>query len=410
MHLGYIAFMPEISIAIPSKNGGDYLPFAIESVLSQDNLDFELLVSIDGTQAEVDQITSRYDHPNLKVSLLENSLSMAAHYEWCLNQLSGKWQTILGQDDALLPNFSETVNGLLHTSCEAISFRRSYFFWPGCEDTYGHKAIDFSFEPKVSIKQSEKEIYKALKGTVQHYDLPQIYTNNLVKSEVLQRIRKNSRGKIFHEMTPDVYSGVAVALASGSWLRVETPVFWTGTSPSSAGLAISKSVRPSDSKVAESIKSEHLSLAESEGIGVSPSIGKELWFAANVSPIMTISALDSCPYADSEWGKRKYLVTAISSTYSMAFLQSLPGFFKVLDSKKTKKLLYRLVKQKKLNRIQIYLMSFISAGAQIRSSAVRILSQRLFFRNRLRISYREVPKMNIIQASVKVDAWLKQIK
>lgn len=376
-------------------------------MLSQDNLDFELLVSIDGTQAEVDQITSRFNHPNLKVSLLESPLSMAAHYEWCLSQLSGKWQTILGQDDALLPNFAQIVNGLLETSSEVISFRRAYFFWPGCEDTYGHKAIDFSFAPKVSTKKTEVEIIKALRGAIQHYDLPQIYTNNLVKAEVLQRIRNKSNGKIFREMTPDVYSGVAVALACGTWIKVETPVFWTGTSPSSAGLAISKSVRPSDSKVAEAIKSEHLSLAESEGIGVSRSIGKELWFAANVSPIMTISALDSCPFADSKWGKSKYWVKAISATYSMARLQILPGFFEVLDPPKTKELLQQLVLRKNLNRIQIFFGIFISAATQTLSTTERILSQRLYSRNSLKLSYKDAPKMNIMQASEKVEAWLR---
>ena len=95
------------SILIPTRNGIKYLPFCIKSILSQDYINFELIVSdnhsTDGTWQYLKSI-----HDNrVKIIKPVHSLSMTDHFEWLLSHAGGEWIILLGDDDGLQPYFFE---------------------------------------------------------------------------------------------------------------------------------------------------------------------------------------------------------------------------------------------------------------------------------------------------------------
>jgi hypothetical protein len=258
--------------------------------VEQVNENLEIIVSINrgcSDEKESLKIAQGFDDARVKVIRPPEELPMGAHYEWCIEHMTGDWGTILGADDGLLPWATELARGLIkaHPSVDALMFRRAYFFWPGVEDVYGNSVMSFSADAQVREVMGHHQLSRALDGRLQHYDLPQLYTNNFVRLEVVRSIRER-QGRFYLEPTPDVYSGVAVSLAASRLLRCETPAFWTGTSAASTGLSISKYAR------SESTASRHPHLLNSEryGMTVAPEIGEDLWFAAQSSPIYVASA------------------------------------------------------------------------------------------------------------------------
>jgi hypothetical protein len=233
-----------IGIALPVREWSEYAEEAIKSFISFARPIDKLLVSIDGSESQKEQFSKIADADDrISVVKTSESLSMAGHYEWCLTHLATDWISVLGQDDALQFNFRQvtstaidfaTVHGL-----DAISFKRAYFNWnDGTSELLGY-GVKYAPCSRPRRIRSKKQITLGLLGLVEHFDFPQIYTNNLVRRRVVDEIRATQSGLVFLEPIPDTYSGVAVACRLGSYLRWPVPAFWTGTSSKSAGLMVS---------------------------------------------------------------------------------------------------------------------------------------------------------------------------
>lgn len=299
------------SVLVPARNGARYIGHAIRSVLDQDRPDVELIVSVDRSTDGTLDVVREFEDPRLTILEPPRPLSMAGHYEWCLDHARGRWLTILGQDDAVMPYFFEAADDVLDRwpGAQAVSSRRAYYFWPGCEPLYGRDVVVYVPGAEERMMSSSLQLLRALAGISQHFDLPQIYTNNLVRAELVERITKLSGGRFYHEMTPDVYSGVAISLATSRFLRVELPLFWTGTSPESTGFAISMQssspVRTEDLEVRG-----HFERARADALGIAEEVGEGLWHAGESSILYVLSALRRVPFRARWWSGRWVLYLA----------------------------------------------------------------------------------------------------
>ena len=304
-----------IGIALPVREWSLYADEAIKSFTSYARSIDRLLVSIDGSEDELKKFENSITRDS-RVSYVRTtkSLSMAGHYEWCVGHLQTEWITVLGQDDALQFNFaseaSRAIEFATRRDLHAINFRRAYFNWnDGTSELLGY-GVKYASNGRPRKVRSNAQLVRGLLGLVEHFDLPQIYTNNLVRKQVVDRIRQFQGGRVFLEPIPDTYSGVAVASTLGLYLRWPVPVFWTGTSNKSAGLEIaaSNSIPP------------HIVLANSEGrfFGVS----QESWVQADNSSIFILSALLSMSSAEQSQSKRSLIVhTASASVFATRWLR-----------------------------------------------------------------------------------------
>ena len=229
--------VPKYSIVIPTRNREKYLPYAVESVLSTKRADIEVIVSnncsSDGTAAYLSTLSDS----RLKVVGPSEVLPMSLHYEFALSQAVGEWVTILGDDDAVMPYLFERLDCLIVRFRETsiISSERAYYFWEGCEDLYGASVVAYTRGPGQSIRSPKKDLLAAIAGMRSCFDLPQVYTSCIVKRSLIERIKKDSGGRFYQSIIPDMYSAVSLCLAEKTYLRVEEPLFWTGTSSSSMG-------------------------------------------------------------------------------------------------------------------------------------------------------------------------------
>jgi len=293
----------------------------------------ELLVSVNHSSDDTLVRLQQYQDPRLRVVVPPQPLSMTGHYEWCLQQVTGEWVTIIGDDDGVMPYFFTELEKLFERwdaeHVDAFTFRRAYYFWPGCEDIYGNSAVGVSASRCEHSMSGRAAILRTILYDLNHTDLPQVYTNNLVRRDLIAKIRKQSGGRFYNELNPDVYSGVAVALAAKQIVRSEFPIFWTGTSPKSVGIAVSKSFRTGAKSQSESgadkatsdRSKEFFSFAEAESFGVAPEVGIAAWRGLKSSPIFVLSALLMIPFKTPWLPRRRRLLLFGACVRSAALLR-----------------------------------------------------------------------------------------
>jgi glycosyltransferase involved in cell wall biosynthesis len=92
---------PEVSIAIPVYNGENYLSQAIESVLAQEFVDFELLISDNASTDQTRAICEKYASQDQRVRYIRHDLNRGA--TWNFNSIfehaKGKYFCWLAHDD-----------------------------------------------------------------------------------------------------------------------------------------------------------------------------------------------------------------------------------------------------------------------------------------------------------------------
>ncbi|MFA6173011.1 MAG: glycosyltransferase family A protein [Kiritimatiellales bacterium] len=92
---------PAVSILIPTYNYARFLPEAIESVLAQDFIDFELLIADDASTDNTAEVCMRYTEKDRRIRFVrhEHNLGMVENWNWCLRAACGRYIKYLLADD-----------------------------------------------------------------------------------------------------------------------------------------------------------------------------------------------------------------------------------------------------------------------------------------------------------------------
>jgi glycosyltransferase involved in cell wall biosynthesis len=104
---------PTVSILIPTYNYARHLPAAIESVLDQDFLDFELLIADDASTDNTEEICREYEAKDSRIRFFchAENLGMVENWNWCLQQARGTSRHSVGNGSGRLRNGSTGIPG-----------------------------------------------------------------------------------------------------------------------------------------------------------------------------------------------------------------------------------------------------------------------------------------------------------
>jgi glycosyltransferase involved in cell wall biosynthesis len=236
---------PRYSLIIPARNGGNYLQVCIQTILSQHQDNFELIISDDNSTDGSKEYLRSLEDPRVQVYFPEPGMSMAEHWEWALTKAKGEWLTFVGQDDGIQGYFFSLADRLTSIASSkgirAIMSQRAYYFWPGCEFMYGNIAISYSARSCVQIKNSKLEALWALMGFHPYFELPEMYTTSLFHRSLIQEAQNRQGGKLFLAHPQDANLGAIACCLEPRYLHSYIPLGWVGSSPKSAGMAIGAS-------------------------------------------------------------------------------------------------------------------------------------------------------------------------
>jgi|GEM_PF-1114157 glycosyltransferase involved in cell wall biosynthesis len=230
------------SIIVPTFNGYEYLKDCVRTILNQDFINYELIISDDHSTDSTPHFLSSIRDNRVRILHTQTRLSMAEHWEWALGHAKGEWLLFVGQDDGLMPYFfplAEKLTALADLrGIRIIASRRAYFFWSGCEGTYGDIALSYFARDLVVEKSLGWMAFKALTGAIDYFEIPSMYTTSLFRREIPAQARLRQGGTLFVTHPQDANLAAIGCSLSRKCLYSYIPLGWVGSSPKSAGLAV----------------------------------------------------------------------------------------------------------------------------------------------------------------------------
>ncbi|MDR2407191.1 MAG: glycosyltransferase [Bacteroidales bacterium] len=229
------------SIIIPVKNSLKYLPECIYSIIRQDYLNYELIISDDHSEDGTVEYLNTLHHQNIKIIHPPKHFTVTEHYDFAIRNVTGEWLICVGSDDGLQPYFFKLADILtdiaVKNNIRAIGSRRAYYYWDGCQEVWGNSMIRYSanLSKKYKIKYSKFEIIKTLLGYRDsgYHSLPQMYTTSLFHHSLIDEAKKKQNGKILTAAFPDVNLAIISTTIEKKFIESNIPFGWVGTSPRS---------------------------------------------------------------------------------------------------------------------------------------------------------------------------------
>ena len=127
------------SVIIPTYNRETFLPKAIDSVLSQDYNNYEIIVIDDGSTDNTVKLMNDYLAKDKRIKFLINDENKGVSYSRNrgINEAKGEFVTFLDSDDIFLEGFFNEMNKAIHDNPDAV------FFTTWGKMFNGTKEIDF---------------------------------------------------------------------------------------------------------------------------------------------------------------------------------------------------------------------------------------------------------------------------
>lgn len=109
---------PIVTVGIPTYNRASLLRGAIESVLSQTFHDFQLLVVDNASEDQTDTVVQSYDDGRIRYVRNARNIGIPGNWNRCFALATGRYITILPDDDLMMPENLEAKVGMLNSHAQ----------------------------------------------------------------------------------------------------------------------------------------------------------------------------------------------------------------------------------------------------------------------------------------------------
>lgn len=150
---------PLISVYMPSKNRGPLLKRAIDSVMSQDYPNFELVVVDDGSTDDTPQVLQSYrqKYDNFRYLRNEQSAGVARARNQAIEAANGEFVTGLDDDDQFCPN---RLSSLMAAYDDKYAFvcSSTIWDWGNRRKLADTKTGEFTLEQQLSYNHASTQV------------------------------------------------------------------------------------------------------------------------------------------------------------------------------------------------------------------------------------------------------------
>lgn len=224
---------PFLTVAIPVRNRGKYLPFVLDTLLAQEYSDVEVLILDNSSDDDTREVVSQAGDARIRYLPSGSLLGMAENWERGLDNARGDYVFFLGGDDGLLPDALENVAGILRAyDPPSLSWQKPDYTWP---DASPPNLLQVGLPGPLMWINGRMILRLLAQGRTNYGLLPNIYSS-FVKREFIDTIRAK-RGKFFASVTPDVYSAITLVSEFRDYLFSPYPFSISGGSGASNGMS-----------------------------------------------------------------------------------------------------------------------------------------------------------------------------
>ena len=128
---------PEISVCVPTYNGGQFLAETLDCIAAQSFPDIEILIVDDGSTDDTLDIAQTFAASDSRARVIRNERragSSANNANVCVGHARGEWIKFLFQDDLMTPGCLEALRDAGRRGPLVVS-RHRYRFEPGVDDS-----------------------------------------------------------------------------------------------------------------------------------------------------------------------------------------------------------------------------------------------------------------------------------
>ena len=195
------------SFVIPTRERHDVLTGTIRSILNQTRSNFEIVVMDNASTPDTKGVVDSFQSPHIRYFRAPDRLAMTDNWELALQQTSGDYITVLGDDDGALPDSVEIAEEIHKVWPGALlSWRPLVYFWPNCFIPAYRNLVHMHFGSRVEERNTKvllKDVYACRKT---YEELPSLYSSFVPRS-LIEKVR-TKYGRYFLGQSPDIVSGL----------------------------------------------------------------------------------------------------------------------------------------------------------------------------------------------------------
>lgn len=155
----------KISILLPTYNGAKYLSETIDTILSQDYNNFDLIVQDDCSKDNTVKILKKYHDSRIKIIVNKNNLGYPKNLEAARKRAKGDILFLMGQDDILAQGTLKNINTYFTKNPDLGAVTRPYYWFQN--DTTRKpirlkNGISYTSNTLVDIKSSKEKLVRVI--------------------------------------------------------------------------------------------------------------------------------------------------------------------------------------------------------------------------------------------------------
>ena len=202
----------KITVIIPTRERCDTLQAALQTCVTQDYGDLEILVSDNFSQDQTREIVAAVNDKRLRYINTGQRVGMSANWEFALSHVNSGYVMFLGDDDGLMPKAISRMAEVLRTLEQpaALGLGRAVYYWPNYPNATRRNTLMIGEADKITTLDSAAELKEVAAIRRSWGALPGIY-RSLIRQDIVEVVKQRSGGRFFNSAIPDVYSAVAVA-------------------------------------------------------------------------------------------------------------------------------------------------------------------------------------------------------
>lgn len=231
----------KFSVLLPTRNRLQLLGYAVESVFRQDYEDWEIVISDNCSEENIEEYVMSLSDSRVKYSKFDTFVPVTDNWNNTLKYATAPYVIMLGDDDCLMPGYFTQMVHLLREfgNPDLIFTDANLYAYPGVikEHPYGYfrdRYIDYfvNKEPFLLSREDGNQIVKKSMSILQcvHYNMQL----SLISRDLINSLA--DRGPFFQSIFPDFYATVVAFLKSTKTLIYPKPVVTIGISPRSYGV------------------------------------------------------------------------------------------------------------------------------------------------------------------------------